>query len=454
MPLPEPHLEQPLKGGELPLHHESLDVDAEGTQQEQKPRKDLWYIHGKAYDLSSFVERHPGGRNNLLETRGRNVTELFESVHALSETNVHEMLSKFEVKGVPVIPSSFTYEKDGVFQEITRRVRKHFEGRSYKATTGYYIQMVVMLVAYAAMMFAWLAPTEKLELGSAVRPLVSFLAGCWLMILFFYGAVHDASHFALSKKAWVNSFWSILSCHWGFWHSNIWFQHHAVGHHSYTGVPKLPHNQLDPDLRWTPWLRKHPWFKLVWYHKFQQFFSYVLFLFLPNQYVYQVVMYIRASILGRVFSFKISDYRSTRSLVETAFAYFVNIVSVYFHFVLPLTTMPTHVALACLWTYYTGAGLMYFVIVAPNHDTEGTQHHMDGGVGMDWGELQIRFVFYLLLFLFWFFGFWFLVFGFWFLVFGFWFLVFGFWFFGFWIFFCFGVVIFINFSYQKCQALR
>ena len=210
------------------------------------------------------------------------------------------------------------------------------------------------------------------------------------MIIFFYGAIHDASHFALSHNAWVNTFWSILSCHWGFWHSNIWFQHHAVGHHSYTGVPKLPHNQLDPDLRWTPWLRKHPWFKLRAYHKFQQFFAYVLFLFMPNQYLYQVFMYVRAMFYGRVFSFKISNYRETRALWETVMAYTVNFASFCVHFVLPFYAISASQVLLCLWAYYTGSGLMYFVIVAPNHDTEASQLHMDGGLGMDWGELQIR----------------------------------------------------------------
>jgi fatty acid desaturase len=391
MPRPEPLQEQPLSGAELPLNKEGFE--------EAQPRKDLWYVHGKAYDLSSFVERHPGGRNNLLETRGRNVTELFESVHALSETDVHSMLKKFEVPNVAVVPSSFTYEEDGVFQEITRRVRKHFEGRSYKASTGYYIQLLVMIGLYAGMMLTWLRADLYNEVEAlkpaypyidTLRPLIAFVTGGWLMILFFYGAIHDASHFALSKKAWVNSMWSIISCHWGLWHSNIWFQHHAVGHHSYTGVPKLPHNQLDPDLRWTPWLRKHPWFKLNGYHKFQQFFSYLLFLFFPNQYMYQVLMYVRARILGRVFSFQISDYRSTRALWETALAYFVDITTIFVHFVVPFVAMPTWQAAFCIWTYYSGCGFMYFVIVAPNHDTQETQHHMDGGVGMDWGELQIR----------------------------------------------------------------
>ena len=156
---------------------------------QQQPRKDLWYIHGKAYDLSSFVERHPGGRNNLLETRGRNVTELFESVHALSATNVRAMLSKFEVLDVPVIESPFTYEKDGVFQEISRRVRKRFEGQTYKATTGYYIQLIFMIALYAGLMYAWSAPKNQLDLGG-FRPLASFLAG-----------VLDDDHFLLWRDS-------------------------------------------------------------------------------------------------------------------------------------------------------------------------------------------------------------------------------------------------------------
>lgn len=47
----------------------------------------LWTIHGKDYDLSDFVERHPGGKEAILLGRGRDCTALFESYHPF--TNRH-----------------------------------------------------------------------------------------------------------------------------------------------------------------------------------------------------------------------------------------------------------------------------------------------------------------------------------------------------------------------------
>eukprot|EP00007_Cunea_sp_BSH-02190019_P002872 CAMPEP_0174229360 /NCGR_PEP_ID=MMETSP0417-20130205/357_1 /TAXON_ID=242541 /ORGANISM="Mayorella sp, Strain BSH-02190019" /LENGTH=468 /DNA_ID=CAMNT_0015306899 /DNA_START=168 /DNA_END=1574 /DNA_ORIENTATION=- len=342
---------------------------------------DLWYIHGKAYDLTSFVDQHPGGRNNLLETRGQNVTEMFESVHALSKRNVHGMLSKYEVPDVQAADSPFSYAEDGAYKEITRRVRAMFGERSYKATTPYYVQLVAMIALYAVgMYYSFVRP----------NPLIALLTGGWLMIIFFYGAVHDASHFALSKNAWVNTFWSVLSCHWGFWHSNIWFQHHCYGHHSYTGVSKIEgRNQLDPDLRWTPWLRKHPWFKLKPLHRFQQFFMYILFMMLPNQFVYQALLYQYGRTKGRVFSVRLNSY-SNRAMWEALLSYAVEITSALVHFVMPFYFGTPSIALMSIYMYWSGAGFMYFVIVAPNHDTQETDKNVEPPQGMDWGEMQIR----------------------------------------------------------------
>lgn len=47
----------------------------------------LWTIHGKDYDLSSFIHRHPGGMEAILLGRGRDCTAMFESYHPF--TNRH-----------------------------------------------------------------------------------------------------------------------------------------------------------------------------------------------------------------------------------------------------------------------------------------------------------------------------------------------------------------------------
>lgn len=37
------------------------------------------------YDVSKFLDRHPGGRDMLLMAAGRDVTVVFETYHAFSD---------------------------------------------------------------------------------------------------------------------------------------------------------------------------------------------------------------------------------------------------------------------------------------------------------------------------------------------------------------------------------
>jgi len=45
----------------------------------------LWTIHGKDYDLSKFIHRHPGGKEAILLGRGRDCSALFESYHPFTK---------------------------------------------------------------------------------------------------------------------------------------------------------------------------------------------------------------------------------------------------------------------------------------------------------------------------------------------------------------------------------
>jgi hypothetical protein len=63
--------------------------EAGGEAGNNKEAKDpmAWLIHDQEYDLSDFVERHPGGKESILLGRGRDCTAMFESYHAF--TNQH-----------------------------------------------------------------------------------------------------------------------------------------------------------------------------------------------------------------------------------------------------------------------------------------------------------------------------------------------------------------------------
>ncbi|XP_063801532.1 cytochrome b5 [Pseudophryne corroboree] len=56
--------------------------------------KELWLvIHGRVYDITSFVEEHPGGEEVLFEQAGADATESFEDVgHSY---DAREMLKQY-----------------------------------------------------------------------------------------------------------------------------------------------------------------------------------------------------------------------------------------------------------------------------------------------------------------------------------------------------------------------
>ncbi|XP_030582297.1 cytochrome b5 type B [Archocentrus centrarchus] len=57
---------------------------------------DTWLIiHDKVYDISSFLEEHPGGEEVLLEQAGADATESFEDVG--HSTDAREMLQQYYI---------------------------------------------------------------------------------------------------------------------------------------------------------------------------------------------------------------------------------------------------------------------------------------------------------------------------------------------------------------------
>ncbi|XP_019954373.2 cytochrome b5 type B [Paralichthys olivaceus] len=63
---------------------------------EHNMSSDTWLIiHDKVYDITSFLEEHPGGEEVLLEQAGSDATESFEDVG--HSTDAREMLEQYLV---------------------------------------------------------------------------------------------------------------------------------------------------------------------------------------------------------------------------------------------------------------------------------------------------------------------------------------------------------------------
>ncbi|XP_010577839.1 PREDICTED: cytochrome b5 isoform X2 [Haliaeetus leucocephalus] len=66
--------------------------------------REAWLvIHGRVYDVTRFLEEHPGGEEVLLEQAGRDATESFEDVG--HSTDAREMLKQYYIGEIHPNPS-------------------------------------------------------------------------------------------------------------------------------------------------------------------------------------------------------------------------------------------------------------------------------------------------------------------------------------------------------------
>ncbi|NXP80840.1 CYB5B protein, partial [Ramphastos sulfuratus] len=76
--------------------------------------REAWLvIHGRVYDVTRFLEEHPGGEEVLLEQAGRDATESFEDVG--HSTDAREMLKQYYIGEV--------HPKTGQGETVTAALR-------------------------------------------------------------------------------------------------------------------------------------------------------------------------------------------------------------------------------------------------------------------------------------------------------------------------------------------
>nr|QKG32711.1 fads2a [Gecarcoidea lalandii] len=95
-----------------------------------------WRVHNKLYDLTEFIDKHPGGRTWLQVTKGTDITEAFESAH-ISE-RPEGLLQKYFVKDITTPRNSpYTFHENGFYKTLKRKVRpilkKTGKGPSWKS---------------------------------------------------------------------------------------------------------------------------------------------------------------------------------------------------------------------------------------------------------------------------------------------------------------------------------
>uniref|UniRef100_A0A1L8DY89 Cytochrome b5-related protein n=1 Tax=Nyssomyia neivai TaxID=330878 RepID=A0A1L8DY89_9DIPT len=194
----------------------------------------LWRVHDGIYDLTDFVERHPGGREWLELTKGTDITEAFEA-HHISETPAR-LLEKFKIRDAKE-PRNFTltFKDDGFYRTLKRRVREKLKT----------VDMVTPARLSNLYTDTLLVLTYVMAVAAVVTKsyIVGFLAGItltWCII---------CSHNYFHRR----NNWRMYIFNLSFMSFKEWRISHALSHHLYTNsLHDLEISLGEPFLCWLP----------------------------------------------------------------------------------------------------------------------------------------------------------------------------------------------------------
>lgn len=214
------------------------------------PQSSWVSIEGKVYDVTKWIDNHPGGKEYINLAAGRDITYLFDSYHPFTDKPT-EILKKFEI-GTLKTTEFPVYKKDtGFYKELKESVGKYFKDNNlhYKSPWAGLGRMAALLfVMYHCYNTVYFNESNILvKLGCA-----TVFGICQALLL--VHMMHDACHSAIGYN---ESWWQIV----GRFPMDFltggdmkhWHHQHVLGHHIYTNVmgvdPDLP-ELVDGDMRY------------------------------------------------------------------------------------------------------------------------------------------------------------------------------------------------------------
>eukprot|EP00252_Welwitschia_mirabilis_P018138 TRINITY_DN40366_c0_g1_i1.p1 TRINITY_DN40366_c0_g1~~TRINITY_DN40366_c0_g1_i1.p1 ORF type:complete len:143 (+),score=38.40 TRINITY_DN40366_c0_g1_i1:336-764(+) len=116
-------------------------------------KDDCWVvIHGKVYDVSKFLEEHPGGEEVLVEASGKDATQEFEDIgHSESARG---MMETYEIGTLEGFKGDTTKkETKRAFKEIPASIVKENEPSLLVKLLQFLLPLLIVGVAFGIRIF-------------------------------------------------------------------------------------------------------------------------------------------------------------------------------------------------------------------------------------------------------------------------------------------------------------
>lgn len=241
---------------------------------------DCWVaVDGKVYDITSWIPKHPGGKEMILLSAGRDVTNLFESYHVMSDAPA-QTLKKYYVGEISTGELPRYTSKSPFYSTLRERVVKHL-----KATTStdpkntlhmfarLFISFALVIISYYTTYLAPFASTALLVLSAILHGFSEAIFSIHVM--------HDACHAAVTHNPKV---WKYLGATFDLLIGTsffAWNHQHVIGHHLYTNIrgadPDIGENEQD-------FRRVSPAQQWIWVYKYQHIYAPILYGLLSIKY--------------------------------------------------------------------------------------------------------------------------------------------------------------------------
>ncbi|CAD8150575.1 unnamed protein product [Paramecium pentaurelia] len=199
-------------------------------------------IKGKVYDVTSFLNSHPGGREFLLLNCGRDASLAFQSYHPFSE-KPEKLLEKYLI-GDLITTEWPTFKPDsGFYKECADRVKKYFQSKGINPKTPI-PGLIRAIPLWTCFFYTFYLTFIDDSFCLTKRILIGTIFGI-LQALNTLHLMHDASHGAVgnNEKWWW--FFGRLTLDYISGSSMLaWQNQHVIGHHQYTNImgsdPDIP----------------------------------------------------------------------------------------------------------------------------------------------------------------------------------------------------------------------
>ena len=329
----------------------------------------MWNIDGKIYDLTTFLDKHPGGRLILESCYGEDdLTGSFESYHAMCDMKkIKTIMKQYEV-GI-CHTKICTFKEDGFYNVLRNRVKNKLNN-NYKANNSLVFKVLIQTLIFLCSFVLSFYYYNNLLI---YRIILAVISGNFLVQIGFT-SMHDASHMAISKNKHVNevicNIWNSIAL----WDSQLWIKHHVIKHHLFTGI-----KNNDPDLiHYKPFIKKIKGEKCSYVlNSYYQYF--IFFILLPGSFIGQSILYNLFWVpRKRLWKMSLSYYFKI-SIWQTFIKLFM-IYSFYYSG-----------SFAVVYSYFISLNFTYCIMILPDHDTiETNNNKLINYKDVDWGELQVR----------------------------------------------------------------